>query len=319
MEFSGTPQEWNEYIARQPHAQFLQSYEWGEFQKKIGRQVWYLDRENTIDPAHCLAIAYPLKGNMFYIMCPRGPIGSNDAWFELFVEWSKKQGALFSRVEPSTIPTTATSLHVRDVNPATERFLDLTKTETELLAAMHSKTRYNINLSQKKEIVVVQKKYNEISDTDIEQWWALTQQTATRNRISVHPKTYYKTLLTTFPYVTLYESRWNGTIVAMTAMVGFGDTMYYLYGASSQEHKEVMAPYLLHWQAIIDAKNSGYRYYNFGGIAPDDSPSHPLVGVTRFKKGFGGEIITYPGTFDIPNKKMHYNLYTFLRNIKRSI
>ncbi len=319
MEFSGTPQEWNAYIAGQPHAQFLQSYEWGVFQKSLGRRVWYLGGGEQKESVRCLAIAYPLKGTMFYLMCPRGPVGvPSDVWSKEFIKWSHEQGAQFARIEPiESVPMKAT--HVRDVEPSHTRIVDLSKTENELLSVMHPKTRYNIHLSQKKGVIVAAKKYNEITSDELAMWWALSSETAKRNKISVHSREYYQKLLTSFPYITLYQAKWQGSVVAMAVMVGFGDTMYYLYGASTQEHKEVMAPYLLQWQAMVDAKNVGYRYYDFWGVAPDDSSTHPLAGVTRFKKGFGGEVITYPGTFDIPFKKLPYILYTLLRHVKRSL
>src|SRR6187549_1927683 len=116
MEFSPTKKEWNEMIEGQPHAQFLQSYEWGLFQKALGRRVWYL-KEGT---AQCLAIRYTLKGTMFYIMCPRGPVGEvNKEWWQQYLAWSKNQGALFSRIEPinkNALPSDD-SRHVRDVEP----------------------------------------------------------------------------------------------------------------------------------------------------------------------------------------------------------
>ena len=320
MEFIGTQQQWNEHVIAAGHAQFLQSYEWGIFQKALGRNVWYLGGGNTKEQVQCLTIKYPLKGKWFYLMCPRGPVGVPSVlWWKEYEQWAISNEGLFSRIEPVESLSTLSALHVRDVEPSHTRILNLSKTEKELLSEMHSKTRYNSNLSQKKGVIVTTKKYSEIKEEDIKQWWSLSQETASRNNISVHPQEYYKTLFTTFPYITIYKAIWQDTIVAMTVMVGFGDSMYYLYGASTQIHKEIMAPYLLQWQAIIDAKKDGYHYYDFWGVAPHNNPSHPLAGVTRFKKGFGGEIVSYPGTFDIPLRTIPYKLYTFLRTIKRSL
>lgn len=92
----------------------------------------------------------------------------------------------------------------------------------------------------------------------------------------------------------------------------YGDTATYLYGASSDENRSVMAPFLLQWRLIQEAKKEGFRYYDFFGISDKKWP-----GVTRFKKGFGGETVSYPGTFDVIFDKANYGFYQILRKARR--
>jgi len=85
--------------------------------------------------------------------------------------------------------------------------------------------------------------------------------------------------------------------------------MTYLHGASSRTYRELQAPYLLHWQAIKAAQNSGLKVYDFWGIDPGDA-SHPdWAGFTRFKTGFNKLKVIYPGTFDYPYSRLIYQAY----------
>lgn len=86
----------------------------------------------------------------------------------------------------------------------------------------------------------------------------------------------------------------------------------YLHGASGDEHRELMAPYALQWQAIKLAYDLGIQRYDLFGISSQKWP-----GVTRFKQGFGGDIVHYPGTFDWPLSRGRYNIYNILRQWRR--
>jgi lipid II:glycine glycyltransferase (peptidoglycan interpeptide bridge formation enzyme) len=86
-----------------------------------------------------------------------------------------------------------------------------------------------------------------------------------------------------------------------------------MHGASASKYRNVMAPYLLQWHAIKLAKNLGYKYYDFYGVDEDKWP-----GVTRFKKGFGGREVNYPGTFDLIFNRRWYSVYRMVRKARRT-
>ena len=94
----------------------------------------------------------------------------------------------------------------------------------------------------------------------------------------------------------------------------------YVHGASANEFRNVMAPYALQWEVIKLAKQKNCKYYDFNGI---DEKKWP--GVTRFKMGFarfesarqGGEVVEYPGTFDMVFDNLWYNVYKLIRRIRR--
>jgi lipid II:glycine glycyltransferase (peptidoglycan interpeptide bridge formation enzyme) len=96
----------------------------------------------------------------------------------------------------------------------------------------------------------------------------------------------------------------DGEVLAANMEVRYGDTVTYLYGASSSMHRQLMAPFALHWDAITEAQREGYRWYDFWGANPASKASFfykkSWEGITRFKSGWGAEHIHLPGTWDLP-------------------
>jgi lipid II:glycine glycyltransferase (peptidoglycan interpeptide bridge formation enzyme) len=204
--------------------------------------------------------------------------------------------------------------------------LDLSKSEDDLLKAMHEKTRYNIRLAGRKALrLAISNQQPAISHDNFENFWRLMRETAKRDGIRLHPKTYYQKMgevlsgaNSNVKYLISniqYQKEW----LAAGVFIGFGDTFTYVHGGSSSEHRELMAPYLMHWEAIKFAKNAGYRYYDFGGVNPEDATNQDFrpkwAGITRFKRGFGGFIQSYAGAYDLPFNKTGYKLYRLIKKI----
>lgn len=99
--------------------------------------------------------------------------------------------------------------------------------------------------------------------------------------------------------------------IAGALTLTYGDTAYYLHGAMDREYRNLMAPHFMHWEIMKLYKHEGFGYYDFWGI---DARKWP--GVTRFKLGFGGREIEYPGSFDLPISKFWYVVYTMARKFK---
>ena len=112
----------------------------------------------------------------------------------------------------------------------------------------------------------------------------------------------------------LYLAEFEGNVIAANLVIAYGDMTTYLHGASSNRSRNVMAPHLLQWRQIQDAKKRQHGWYDFWGVAPPHSgDNHPWAGITRFKKGFGDNNVRYLGTLDIPLKKWWYRMYTTVR------
>lgn len=330
---------WNDMIAKQSHASFLQCWEWGEFQEGQGRKI---ERgavgDQTVKAVYQMA-RMPLVGPLHYQTLSRGPISIDEQWSLKAVrdacEKARNWGALFLRIEPlQELPGNVLDyqvVRVKNVQPSVTLMLDLSHNENELLSRMHEKTRYNIGLSRRKGIVVEEMfKGDARYGQTLEDLYALLRETGSRGEFHLHQKSYYRSLCDRFvrasdkdlsgqSHLKLYTARLNGNLLAGSMVFWFGDTATYLHGGSANAQRNLMAPHLLQWTAVQEAKRGKLSFYDFWGISPEDSPTDSLAGVTRFKKGFGGTVVRYPGTYDIVLRRGSYRMYTAIRKLNRLI
>jgi len=277
---------------------FLQSNDWLAFQKSLGRKVWQINEIGIIK--------YNLPFGKCYLYSPR-PRSSGfggQARFEEFLikikEIAKQENAIFFKLEPLEKLSLKRS---RNIQPVKTLILDISKSEQELLNRMHYKTRYNIGLAEKKGIKIRKDK------NLFEDFWKLMQETTERDKFRPHPKEYYRKMLR-IPGVELFAAEYKNKIIAVNIVVFFEKTAIYLHGASDYEHRNLMAPHLLQWEQIKIAKKCGCAEYDFWGI---DEKKWP--GVTRFKRGFGGKEIVYPGAYDLVFRPIWYLIYKIARKI----
>ncbi|MEJ0021615.1 MAG: peptidoglycan bridge formation glycyltransferase FemA/FemB family protein [Candidatus Doudnabacteria bacterium] len=286
----------------------LQSWVWGEFQESLGQKIHRFSGEDFA----CLAIETALPFGKKYAYCPRGPLGNIDPALVDLKKLDEDHSIIFSRIEP--LQSVKLPRAVKDTQPAIDWVLDLEKTEEELLIGMKPKTRYNINLSQRKGVVV-----REGTQADLITVWQLLLETANRNKIRLHPQSYYFQMWDHLApkYLKILIAEYKGQPLAGLLLSLFGDTATFLHGGTSQKMKEAMAPHLLHWEAIRLARNLGFKHYDFGGVAPAKEESHAWAGISRFKKGFGGFEVKYPGSFDLIFSPIWYNVYKQGRTLKK--
>lgn len=309
--------EWNKIVEIHAPAfgSFLHSYEWGEFQRAIGRQVervYQVDSEG-ITLAQAIKMDLPFGQGYWYI--PKGPLGTASLEHQVEIIRVYLSEAMFLRVEPHDA---GHMLKVIDMQPSNTLVLDIRKSEEDLLSGMKPKTRYNIGLARRKGVVTKIVNIKRFAD-----FMRLMDQTSNRDKFSSHPDEYYKMMLETMrdnrgakAYIAMafYEDR---PLVA-NIMVDFAGVRTYLHGASSNLHRNVMAPFLLHWDLILDAKRRGFHTFDFWGVAPADaSEKHPWAGISRYKEGFGGARVAHPGTFDIPMEHLWYGVYKMARAVRR--
>lgn len=304
---------WNQFVLQHGPAsgRFLQSWEWGEFQKAVGESV---RREEVNEAGEVVGVAQWLdrKLPMFgsYAFCPKGPIGKNS------LEGHGQQ--VFLRIEPEDkilIQQTQKSI---DVNPAHTFISHLSAEEDMLLANMHQKTRYNIRVAKKHGVEI------DLSVRDFDSVWRLFEQTSSRGQFRLHAKPYYQKMIACLQegacQAFLATASHGGKVIASNIMIDFGDTRTYLHGASSNEDRNLMGPYLLHWELMRQAKEKGLSHYDWWGVAPQGAPpDHPWAGISRFKRGFGGEEVGSLGTHDKVLKRLPYYVYQLARRVRRSI
>lgn len=197
-----------------------------------------------------------------------------------------------------------------DVQPPDSVVLAIDRPEDELLAGMKPKWRYNVKLADKKGVTVASEGASGLPD-----FYALYELTAARDKIAIHPRSYYERLFSLEPAnaaeprpdLRLWMARYEGRALAAIITVFYRGEATYLYGASSDEHRNLMPAYALQWAAIRAAREAGCVSYDFYGIPPVDDPDHPMSGLYRFKTGFGGQIRHYAGAWDYVLRPLPYH------------
>ena len=152
---------WNKFVAENNSESFLQAWEWGEFQKNIGRKIF---RVGVVENSKLLIVALIVKYNLLfgwsYLYCPRGPVINelriSDLLFGEIKKIAKKEGSLFLKIDPPVEINQEYFSNFKksssEIQPQNTLILDITKSEEELLKEMKQKTRYNIRLAKKKEL-----------------------------------------------------------------------------------------------------------------------------------------------------------------------
>ena len=225
----------------------------------------------------------------------------------------------------------ANGVHIKknkvDIQPPDSTFLDLAKSEEELLASMKNKWRYNVRYALKHGVSVRSVTADSRDfEKDLDSFYELYKTTASRDGIGLHPKSYYKDLLKAGAKsektssenktkITLYIASHEGEDLAAIITLFQKSEAIYLYGCSGNSKRNLMPAYLVQWTAICEAKAFGSQIYDFYGMPPTDDENHPMHGLYLFKTGFGGAHVHRPGSFDIPLSKFYF-FYTLAENLR---
>jgi len=149
-------------------------------------------------------------------------------------------------------------------------------------------------------------------ERDIDAYYKMLKETTQRDGFSAHNKDVYRNMvevLTGHNFVKFYIAEYEGKILAATIVTYFKDTATYYYGVSSNHCRNLMAPYLLQWEAIKEAKKHEMKTYDFLGISPPHAKDHSWKGVTEFKRKFGGKEVSYTPPQEYAYKPFIYWLY----------
>lgn len=306
-----TKEQWQEFCRENPGHSLLQDAEWGELKSGFGWTPAYV----RVEAAGAMVLFRALPAGLKIAYIPRGPVGCDFAglWPEIHA-LCRKRHAIFLRVEPDFwlntpeagaleysmegfIPAFAT------VQPPRTILVSLDGGPDDWLSRMNQKTRYNIRLSQKKDLTVT-----ECDDAAV--FHQLMETTGSRDSFGVHSEAYYRKCLDCFKegkkgriILVSYQGR------PLSALMLFieGKRGYYLYGASSNEERNRMPNHLAQWTAMNICKEAGCTEYDLWGI-PDEEEEILEAGfqerqdglwpVYRFKRGFGGRVLRTMGSFD---------------------
>ncbi|MHC6203141.1 lipid II:glycine glycyltransferase FemX [Breznakiellaceae bacterium SP9] len=205
-----------------------------------------------------------------------------------------------------------------DVQAPDTVHIDLLPPEEKILAAMKSKCSYNIRLAAKKGVII-----EETGESGLDGFYHLLKETAKRDRIAIHGIEYYQTLFShakeygTEQEVRLYTAMHEGDTLAALVALFRGKEATYLYGASSDSKRNLMAPYALQWQVMRDAKAAGCERYDLFGIPASNAPDHPMAGLYQFKTRFGGTILHRPGSWDYRYRPCVTALFSLAERLRK--
>jgi peptidoglycan pentaglycine glycine transferase (the first glycine) len=307
-------EQWNNALLALPAPHALQSWDWGEVKRRHNwtpsRLLWEADGR-PIAAAQVLHRPIPhTPWSAAY--APKGPIldyADRDLLLGVLGELeahTRRQRALFLKVDPDTnLPAVERALLARGWRYSSEQIqfrntalLDITPPEDELLTAMKSKTRYNIRLAARKGVIV-----RAGAVQDIPLFYGMYAETGQRDGFTIRPQAYYADAWETFLSADLGHmllATVEGETVAGLILFCFGHTAWFMYGASTDKHRNRMPSYALQWEAIRRAKARGCTTYDMWGAPDTLDESDRLWGVWRFKQGLGAQFTPHIGAYDYP-------------------
>ena len=375
-------QAYKEFLEKHERCNFQQSPEWAKVKGNWINEIVLAEDESgkIIGAVSILIRKIPIFGNIMY--SSRGPtcdihdISVMKQLTDGIKELAKKYKAIVYKAEPDILSSdeeyrkivTSLGYKIKDdaknfreeIQPRYVFRLDIkNKTEDEIFAGFHSKTRYNVRLAIKKGVEV-----KEGTREDLKDFHKIMVETGARDGFIIRPLSYFEKIYDEMgeEHARIYIAEYEGKPIAATLPIYYGNKVWYLYdemapehmkllmayhdgkpisgvipifygnktwylyGASSNEHRNLMPNYLLQWEMIKMAIARKDDVYDFRGVSGVVDENQPQYGLHRFKKGFGAKFTEFIGEIYIPFKPVKYSLYKFsekafrtLRQIKRKI
>lgn len=325
------PEEKNDFNQAVPHP--LQSFEWGEFREKTGVSVVRLGRFDNNRLIQGWQISFhklpKISGSIGY--CPKSSLPDQQV-LEAIKAIGQKHQAVFIKLEPHVgQPVSSSKTGHQEIKkfllengcvygrPLFTKYtfqIDLTKSEEELLGNMKQKTRYNLNLAYRKGVRISKDNSEEAFQTYLD----LTFETTKRQGFYAHDRDYHTKMWQTLKpsgIAHLLKATWQNQILSAWILFVFGNTLYYPYGASSSQHRELMASNLIIWEAIRFGKHLNLKTFDlWGSLGPEANPKDPWYGFHRFKEGYGPDLVEFVGTFDYVLNTPLYQIYRLAENLR---
>jgi peptidoglycan pentaglycine glycine transferase (the first glycine) len=331
---------WNRLILSLPRPHLLQTEEWAKAKEPFGwesfRRTWEDEHGALAAAAQILkrSVPLPIPGKSVCMMyVPKGPLMANWQDKELrarvildLTEFAAEHGAFFIKIDPdlaydsgdevsgnlgnefvNELRNLGWRFSNEQVQMRNTMFINLTKAEDELLAAMKQKTRYNLRLAEKKGVRV-----RRGSPEDFPLLYQMYAETSVRDGFVIRNESYYRTVWENFyqPGMMLpLVAEVQGQPVAGLMLFIFGRQSWYLYGMSRQLYRDWMPNYLLQWEAIKASKAAGCEIYDLWGAPDEFNEKDPMWGVYRFKVGLGAYDVRHIGAWDYPLQSFTYSIY----------
>jgi lipid II:glycine glycyltransferase (peptidoglycan interpeptide bridge formation enzyme) len=329
---------WNSALADLPDAHVLQSWEWGDFKSRWGWQptrLLWRQGETPVAAAQVLTKAIPRTPWQF-LYAAKGPAlhyADIDLTARILADleqYARQRGAIFLKIDPDVVrqygepgqqPPEAVGEAVLGLltergwrfSPEQIQFrntvlLDVRGEPEEWLARMKPKWRYNIRLAERKGVVI-----RPGTGADLPAFYRMYAETAARDGFLIRPEAYYRDVWQEFlsaRQAELLLAEVEGQPVAGLVLFFFGRRAWYIYGASTGQHRALMPNHLLQFSAMQRASALGCTHYDLWGAPDVFDAGDSMQGVYRFKQGFGGQTVLGLGAFDFPARPTLYRLFT---------
>ena len=337
-------EQWNNYLTSQPRGHLLQSYEWGELNKYLGGRIYRLGalEDGQMVGALLLSVAQvPLPASIpsvrfNWLYGSRGPtVASPDspaliALVEHAHKLARKEHAVVLRLEPN----------IADDDPAMEEWivayralgfqinpiavhgrrswvLDIRPGDEQLLANFKMTWRQNVRSAERKGVVIREAE----NDADFNAYYDLLKLTSERDDFFIHSKDYHQEILRYFADkgdAVLYLAEHEGEAIAAKMLIRFGDWCWDMFGASSNNKRNLKPTYLLQYRCIQWAQSRGCSYFDFRTIPEILEPGEEMWGVYEYKKGFGGFSRLNMPTQDYAYRPLIYNAWRTMVERRRA-
>jgi peptidoglycan pentaglycine glycine transferase (the first glycine) len=320
--------EWDRFLELDLQTGFMQTSWWADFRAEVGYEHFaVILRHNGVIIGGAVVMKYSYAPGQCFYYVPDGPVLPDDpdegeqVYQTIMAEIDRHRKAdgdniSHLRIEPQwqsqpgfvrgfrPLPV----LGDRFMEPRNTLYVDLRPSEDQILAQMKPKGRYNIRLAQRHSVSVAE----DLSEQGLTDFLDIYCETAERQGLTPKPADYFQSLLAIFSARengSLFFAEYQSKRLAAALVLYFGPRAIYFFGGSRTEHREVMAPYLLHFEIMRSARSRGHLWYDFWGIAPPDQPEHLWTDISVFKRKFGGVEVNLVPTLDYVYDPEAYRQY----------
>ncbi len=330
-----TEADFRTFSETSPYKSFMQTPEIAKLREQSGWTVYYLavkDEKDKIMAATMLVAKPTLLGKSTFL-APGGPLLDleNKPLATYFLKnlklFAKTHNAHTLQISPyyetverdrngekvengfdhTSVKSLLNAQGFKEIESTQPKFmfaLDLkNRTETELLADFKRNTRNHIKKAEKQGVLV-----REIKKDELDKFKKITESTAERRGFTDRTIDYFESMYDLFAprnevKFLLAEAKIEGktTVLSAAMFMLTGDEIVYLFSGSDERYmRDYNAQYAIQWYMLKYATKNHFRRYNFYGISGLPDKSSKDYGIYDFKKGFGGAVLEYLGTYSAP-------------------
>ena len=294
-----------EFLQNNPKTNFMQSPEWARVKTEWKNEFITVEDENgNLKGTMSILLRKVPFINRQIMYAPRGfvcDVHDKETLKELTTkaqEIAKKYRAFIFRLDPDVLQSDEefkkiitelgykTKKNIKNIGQVLQpkyvfRLNVKDKTEEELLQSFESKTRYNIRLARRKGVTVRQG-----TRDDLKIFYDIMKTTGSRDNFFIRPLSYFQKIYDEMgeKHARIYIAEFEGEPIAATMPIYYGNKVWYLYGGSSNKHRNLMPNYLIQWEMIKWAIEEKCDWYDFRGVSGFKSEKDPQYRCLQIQK-----------------------------------